>query len=173
MSITYFSTPQSQSGLVGGSFNFGITIDANGGTAVQVYEWAQRQLRLTTDIDNDGDTKIGRMMGDLLAFEGDTLVSGGQLSANPDGGGAGVFISNIAAADNNNLRMVDNTGTRRQFPETVAITLDFNSALIDDTVAEYTLWFDRTIRTSVSDLVVNSGGTITSAGANLPTLKWW
>lgn len=172
MSITYFATPQSQSGLVGGSFNFGITIDANGGTAIQVYEWTQRQLRLTTDIDDDGDTKIGRMMGDLLVFEGDTLVSGSQSSANPDGGGVGVFIDNIAAADNNNLRMVDNTGTRRQFPETVAITLDFNDALINDTVAEYTLWFDRTIRTAVSDLVISGvsgpNATITSAGSELP-----
>lgn len=172
MTITYYSTPQSQSGLVGGSFNFGITIDANGGTAQEVYEWTQRQLRKTTDIDNDADTKIGRMMGDLLAFEGDILVAGGQLSANPDGGGTGVFIDNIAASDNNNLRLVDNTGTRRQFPETIALTIDINTALIDDTVAEYTLWFDRTIRTNVTDFVISGASgpdaTISSAGTNLP-----
>ena len=106
-------------------------------------------------IDNDADTKIGRLMGDLLAFEGDTLVAGGQQSANPDGGGTGVTIDNIAAADNNNLRLVDNTGVRRQFPETIAITLDFNAALIDDTVAEYVLFYDRTIRTNVTDFVIS------------------
>lgn len=177
MTITYYASPQSVSGFVGGSYNFGIRIDANGGTAQEVYEFVQWSLRSTGgngsgDIDNDGDTKIGRLMGDLLEFEGDTLVAGKQLSANPDGGGTGVTIDNIAAADNNNLRLVDNTGARRQFPETIAITLDFNAALIDDTVAEYVLFYDRTIRTNVTDFVISgaSGPTanITSAGTNLP-----
>ena len=172
MTVTYHSSAQSKSGLVGGSFDFGVVIDANNGSAIEVYEWTQRQLRLTTDIDNDADTNIGRTLGDLLVFEGDVLVAGNQQSLNPDGGGAGVFIENIAASDNNNLRLVDNTGTRRQFPETVAITLDFNDALIDDTVAEYRLEFDRTIRTNVTDFVISGASgpnaTITSAGSNLP-----
>ena len=55
--------------------------------------------------------------------------------------------------------MVDNLGDRKQFPETVAITLDFNSALIDDTVAEYSLFFDRTIRNSVDSTFVVTAGT--------------
>jgi hypothetical protein len=83
-----------------------------------------------------------------------------------------VFITNIAASDQNNLRLVDNTGTRRAFPETISVTLDFNAAIIDDSVAEYVLYFDRTIRTSVTDFVLTAGtgpaGTISSAGTNLP-----
>lgn len=177
MTITYFATPQSKSGLVGGSFNYGVVINANGGTAQEVYEYVQWALRSTGDngtgdIDNDADTKIGRSMGLLLEFEGDILVAGKQLSPNPDGGGTGVFIENIAASDQNNLRLVDNTGVRRQFPETISVTLDFNAALIDDTVAEYVLYFDRTIRTAVADFVLTAGtgpsGTISSAGTNLP-----
>lgn len=177
MTITYYATPQSKSGFVGGSYDFGIVIDANGGTAQEVYEFVQWSLRSTGgngtgDIDNDGDTKIGKLMGELLTFEGDTLVAGAQQSANPDGGGTGVTIDNIAAADNNNLRLVDNTGVRRQFPETVAVTLDFNTALIDDSVAEYVLYYDRTIRTSVTDFVISGAtgpdATISSAGSNLP-----
>jgi hypothetical protein len=173
MTITYYATPQSKSGLVGGSFDFGIVINANNGTAIQVYEFVQRQLRKTSDIDNDADTHIGRAMDGLLVFEGDTLVSGKSIPDNPDGGGSGVYIENIAAADKNNLSMFDNTGTARTFPETISVTLDFNDALINDTVAEYVLYFDRTIRTTVSDLVINSGSpaTFTSAGANLPTLN--
>lgn len=176
MTITYYATPQNQTTLVGGNYDFGIIIDANGGTAQETYEFVQWSLRSTGgfgtgDIDNDADTKIGRLMGDLLQFEGDTLVAG-LGSANPDGGGTGVYITNIAAADQNNLRLVDNTGVRRQFPETVSVTLDFNAALIDDTVAEYVLYYDRTIRTSVTDFVISgaSGSTanITSAGTNLP-----
>jgi hypothetical protein len=176
MSITYFATPQSKSGLVGGSFNFGIVIDANGGTAQQVYEFVQRQLRKTTDIDADADTHIGRAMDALLVFEGDTLVAGKGIPDNPDGGGSGVFVENIAAVDNNNLTMFDNLGDAKTFPETVAVTLDFNAALINDTVAEYTLFYDRTIRTpntTLTDAVLTSGATptLTSAGGNLPTLN--
>ena len=168
MSITYESVAQSQSGLVGGlPADFGITINANGGTAVEVYEYVQRQLRRTTDIDADASTAIGRAMDDLLVFEGDILVAGKGIPDNPDGGGSGVRITNIAGTDQNNLRMYDNFGAERRFPETVAVTLDFNDALINDTVAEYTLWFDRTIRNAVdSTFVINAGtganGTFTS-----------
>jgi hypothetical protein len=177
MSITYYSTPQSIGGYVGGSYNFGIIIDANGGTAQEVYEFVQWSLRSTGgngtgDIDADADTAIGRAMDELLVFEGDTLISGKSIPRNPDGGGTGVAISNIAAADQNNIRNFDNTGTQRQFPETISVTLDFNNSLIDDTVATYDLYFDRTIRTTVTDLVINAGtgdtGTFTSAGSNLP-----
>jgi hypothetical protein len=168
MSITYGSSTTSRSGLVGGSFDFAITIDANGGTALQVYEFVQWSLRSTGgngtgDVDADADVAIGRSVGDLLAFEGDILVSGGQLSENPSSTTAGllrgVYITNIAAADQNNLRMVDDSGTRRQFPETISVTLDFNTALIDDTLAEYVLFFDRTIRNAVDATFVITAGT--------------
>lgn len=176
MSIAYSATTTSRGGLVGGSFDFGITITANGGTAIEVYEFVQWSLRSTGgngsgDIDTVA-TVIGQSAGDLLAFEGDILVSGGQLSENPNGGGIGVYIDGIAAADQNNLRMVDDLGDRKQFPETISVTLDFNAALIDDTVAEYVLFFDRTIRNNVPDLIVTAvagaTGTFDSAGANLP-----
>jgi hypothetical protein len=175
MSITYHATPQARAGLVGGSFNFGIIINANNGTAQEVYEFVQRQLRLTTDIDADADTAIGRTMDGLMRFVGPELQVGstdGGLTFpnNPDGtSNNGVYIDNLNAASANNVIFYDNTGTARANPETIAITLDFNQVLIDDNVAEYDLFYDRTIRTSVSDLVVNSGGTITSAGTNLPT----
>lgn len=168
MSITYGSSTTNRTGLVGGAFDFAITIDANGGTAQQVYEFVQWSLRSTGgngtgDVDADADTAIGRSVGDLLAFEGDVLVSGDQLSENPSSATAGllrgVYILNIAAADQNNLRMVDDGGTRRQFPETISVTLDFNAALIDDTLAEYVLFFDRTIRNAVDATFVVTAGT--------------
>ena len=180
MSITYHATGQSRGGLVGGSFNFGIIIEGNNGTAQEVYEFVQRQLRKTTDIDADADTAIGRAMDGLMRFVGPELQVGstdGGLSfpTNPDGGGSGVFIDNLNATSANDVVFYDNTGTSRSFPETIAITLDFNQTLIDDTVAEYDLFYDRTIRTAaatLTDLVITavSGatGTFTSAGSNLP-----
>lgn len=180
MSITYYATPQSLGGggvLVGGPYNFGIVIVANGGTNKQVYEWIQRQLRRNTDIDADADVGIGRTLDGLMRFVGELLevgsVDGGlTFPVNPDGGGSGVFISNINAASKNFTQFYDNTGAVRSFPVSVPVTLDFNATIETDTLAKFTLFFDRTIRTSVTDLVITAGagpnGTITSAGANLP-----
>ncbi len=171
MTITYFGSAQSKSGLVGGSFDFGIVIDADGGTAIEVYEFVQWSLRATGgdgsgDIDDDADFAYGRAMDDLLVFEGDILVAGNSIPLNPDGGGSGVFIENISGVDQNNLRLLDNLGDRKQFPETVALTIDFNDAVIDDTVAEFTLFFDRTIRNTVDatfSVVAGSGSAGTFA----------
>ena len=180
MTITYYATPQSLGGsgaLVGGPYNFGIVIVANNGTNTQVYEWVQRQLRKSTDIDADADTAIGKTMDGLMRFVGPTLevgsVDGGlSFPRNPDGGGSGVYITGLNAASSNDTVYFDNLGTQRQAPLTVAVTLDFNQTLIDDTVAEYDLFFDRTIRNTVSDLVITAGtganGTFDSTGANLP-----
>jgi hypothetical protein len=177
MTITFHSTPQSRGAatLVGGARNFGIIIEGNSGTKNEIYEFVQRQLRKATDIDADADTAIGRTIDGLLRFNGTTLefgsVDGGlTFPTNPDGGGSGVYCDNVAAADANNVAFWDNLGVLRTNKETIAITLDFNQILIDDTVAEADLFFDRTIRTSVADLIVNAGGTITSGGSNLPVL---
>lgn len=164
MSITYFATPQTIAGYVGGSFDFGIELDAASGTAQELYEFVQWSLRSTGgfgsgDIDSDADIAIGRAMDDLLVFEGDTLISGKGIPINPDGGGSGVYITNIAAVDANNVKNFDNTGTQQAFPETVAVTLDFNAALINDTVATYDLYFDRTIRTVTDATFVITAGT--------------
>lgn len=183
MSITYYATPQSKSGLVGGSFNFGIVIDANDGTNQQVYEFVQWSLRSTGgngtgDIDAGAETAIGRTMDGLMRFVGDTLEVGstdGGLTfpTNPDGGGSGVFVDNLNAASKNDIVFYDNSENQKAFPETIAVTLDFNATLVSDTVAEYDLFYDRTIRTpssSLTDFVLtNATSKITSAGGNLPT----
>jgi hypothetical protein len=175
MSLTFHSTPQARAGLVGGSFNFGIIVAGNDGTAEEVFEFMQWSLRQLTDIDADADTAIGRTIGLLARFVGDTLETGsgdGGLTfpTNPDGGGPGVFIDSLNATSTNNVTFLDNTGTFRTFPETIAVTLDFNQVAIDDVTTEFDLFYDRTIRTNVTDFVlgVAGGGQITSAGSNLP-----
>lgn len=180
MSLTIHSTPQSLGGggyLVGGPYNFGFEIDGNSGTDQQVYEWLQRQLRRLTDIDADADTAIGRAIDGLMRFLGDALQVGstdGGLTfpTNPQGGGSGVIITNLNASSRNTTTYYDNTGTSRSHPIGTPVTLDFNQTLVDDTVAEYTLYYDRTIRNQISDLVITAGtgaaGTFDSAGGNLP-----
>ena len=186
MSITYFSTAQVRSDLVGGSANFGIIVEGNNGTAEQVFEFIQWSLRATGgngtgDIDADGDTAYGRAMDELARFVGDTgefgTGDGINFPRNPDGGGSGVYVDNLNASSKNDVVFYDNTNAQKQFPETIAVTLDFNDiAITADTTTEYDLFYDRTIRTDSSvltDLVITAGtadsGTITSAGSNLPT----
>lgn len=180
MTITFHSTPQSLGGatLVGGARNFGIVVDGNGGTAQQIYAFIQYSLRQSADIDNDGDTNIGRTIDGLVRFNGSVLefgsVDGGlSFPNNPDGGGSGVFCSNVAAIDANNVVYFDNLGVLRANQETIAVTLDANDTLNNDVVSKMDLWFDRTIRTNVADLDIVAGtganGTITSTG-NLPVL---
>jgi len=179
MTITIHSTPQTRGAatLVGGARDFGIIIEGNSGTKNEIYEFVQRQLRKLTDIDADAGTdNIGRTIDGLLRFNGTTLefgsVDGGlTFPTNPDSGNQdGVYCDNVAAADANNVKFWDDLNVLRSNKETIAITLDFNEILIDDTVAEGDLFFDRTERTIPADLVVNTGGTITSAGGNLPVL---
>lgn len=182
MSITYHSTLQSRTDLVGGSADFGIIVAGNAGTAEQVFEFLQWSLRSTGgngtgDIDAGAETAIGRAMDGLARFVGDTGEFGstdGGLSfpSNPDGGGSGVYIDNLNASSKNSVVFYDNAGDPKQFPETIAVTLDFNQIAIDDTSTEYDLFYDRTIRTAaatLTDFVLTSGtDKITSVGSNLP-----
>jgi hypothetical protein len=181
MSIEYFAAPQPRAGLVGGSFNFGIIVDANNGTAQEVYEFVQWSLRSTGgngtgDIDSGAEIAIGRTMDGLMRFVGPELQVGstdGGLSfpANPDGGGSGVFIDNLNALSTNDVIFYDNLNAIKAFPETIAVTLDFNQTIIDDTVAEFDLFYDRTIRTTPADLIITgvSGATGTFGSvASLP-----
>lgn len=174
MTITYHSTPQARTDLVGGSVNFGIIVAGNNGTAQEVFEFIQYQLRQTTDIDADADTAIGRTMDGLAEFIGDTGhfgVTGGGLNfpVNPDGGGSGVYVDALNATSKNDVVFYDNLNAAKTFPETIAVTLDFNQVAIDDTTTEYDLFYDRTIRTTVADLVLTqTTDVITSATTALP-----
>lgn len=169
MSITYHATAQTRSGFVAdGALSpltdgqFGIIVDGNNGTAEQIYEFVQRQLRKTTDIDNDGDTAIGRTMDELLEFVGDNLKTGTFFPNNPDGGGSGVYIDNYDTNDTNRLTFTDNAGLERVFPFVAAGSINFNNNLVNDTgPATYWMFYTYTER------FTNGGFSITGAsGAN-------
>lgn len=180
MTLTFHATPQSLgSDLVGGPYNFGWTLDANNGTQQEAFEWLQRQLRKTADIDAGASTHIGLMIDDLATFVGPQLqlgisspTDGSVFPVNPEGGGSGIYVTNLNAASKNTTVMYDNTGTLRGFPIGSPVTIDINQIFIDDTTAEVKLYFDRTIRNAVSDLIITAGtganGTFDSAGSNLP-----
>jgi len=168
MTLTMYATPQARGAsgvLVGGPYNFGFIMEGNNGTKEECFEWLQWQLRKLTDIDNDGDTNIGRALGLLARFVGDTLEVGtadGGLTqtVSPDGGGAGLYIDNLNSADANNVTFFDSLGQGRVKPTAVSVTLDANAALNNDAVSDGTLFFKNTISNAVDATFVITAGTL-------------
>lgn len=138
MSITYHATAQSRT-IGASSFDFGIIIDGNNGTAEEIYEFVQYQLRQNSDIDDDASSLIGKTADELLQFVGDTLKT--KSATNPDGGGSGVYIDNFQSADTNRIEFQDNTDTTRTFPFVAVTTISFNGNLQSDTDAIYRVFF--------------------------------
>lgn len=139
MTITYHAAPQSRSGLVGGSYNFGITVNANGESLQKAYEFVQYALRQSVDIDALTGGVIGKTADPLMHYVGDTLYT--DAATNPSGGGTGVFITNFATADQNSVFFTDNTGASRQYPYSANLTLSFNSNLVADGAAKFWVYF--------------------------------
>ena len=123
----------------GSNYNFGVVVNANGGTAKQVYEFIQYKLRQNSDIDAGAGTVNGLLASTMAQFVGDRLDS---LSVtNGSGGGTGVFIENLAASSINDVRYRDNTSTYRTYPYQAAGALNFSQTLVDDAASIYKMFF--------------------------------
>lgn len=144
MSIKSYTTAQPRT-ISGTSYNFGVIIDAAGGTAEEVYEFVQRTLRRNIDVNPEATEVIGKTTDELLRFVGDDLKIAeavtGIASVNPAGGGTGVFIDNFQAGDTNRLFFVDNLGATLQFDFVAVTTLSFNPNLTSDANAIYRVFF--------------------------------
>ena len=133
MSITYYTATQSRT--IGESdYGFEIIIDGNNGTAEEIYEYVQWQLRLEEDIDAGTGSAFGNISDELLLFIGDTLRTTG-----PDA--TGVFIDNFLSVDTNRLEFTDYTGAVVTFPYVAAGSLQFNDNLTNDAGALYWVFF--------------------------------
>lgn len=160
MSINYYATAQSTA-IGGSNYDFGVIIDANGGTKEQVYEFVQYQLRQSADIDaQSGAAVTGKTASPLLSFVGDRLDT--ITTTNPKGGGTGVYINNLSSVDANSVRFVDNTGAYRTNPFVAAVTLQFGANLVADSSAIYRVYFTdaggSTFGSAAAILVDNNAG---------------
>jgi len=142
MSIEFHQTAQSLSLGANGPYDFGVTINSNGGTLQQVYEYVQARLLDPADIDETaGDVvQYGVLTPEFLEYVGDVLVLN-QVS-NPDAGGAGVNIAPVLATETGLVQMTDNTGTVRTFPTLGAVVLNFGANAVDDGQATYRLFYN-------------------------------
>ena len=137
MSITWLDSPQNELGFTTGAADFHVIIDGNSGTAQQIYEFVQRQLRKATDIDAGGGSQIGSVTGSILRFVGDTLYT----YLLPEGG---TFIESFLSADKNSLVFTDDLGTERIYPYVSVLVVNFGDNLVGDADAKYWIYFTTT-----------------------------
>ena len=138
MSITFYNSAQSRD-IGGTTYQFGVIVDANGGTAEQVYQWCQRQLRKNTDIDAGVSGQIGNITDQIMIFIGDVIYTQGVT--NDQGGGQGVYVDNIVLADVNRYQFCDNNGIFHTAPFVAVATIDFNSNLENDASAIWRMFY--------------------------------
>lgn len=139
-------------------YAFNRLITGGNGTAQQIYNWAQRQLRKTTDINANDSTTINQRSGLtvkgnvaelLLEFVGDTLKTK-----------PGLYISGFHADSTNSIKFRDITvdgggvdantylpvtSTERNYPFVATGTLNFSANLVaeSDANTKYTMYFDN------------------------------
>ena len=123
-------------------YAYNVIIDGYGGSNTEIYNFVQRSLRKSLDIDAGGSVVIGKVADELLSFVGETLVTS-----------EGVFIDNSELIGINNLNLTDFTGTVQTYPFSAFGTISFNSFLTADSSALYSVFFSNTFGT-VNGLVV-------------------
>ena len=136
MMITWYAVAQ-QRDIGGTNRDFHVIIDGNNGTAEQVYEFVQYELRQALDVDDGAGEQIGNKTAALLRFVGDTLYT----QAVTEGG---VFIDNYQTSDINRLVFIDDLETERTFPYTAVLRINFGDNLVNDNDAKYWIYFTTT-----------------------------
>lgn len=137
------------------SYDFDVVIEGNGGTAQEIYNFVQRQLRKPTDIDSNGSGVIGELADALLEFVGDTLKTE-----------QGVYIDNFDASDTNNIIFTDDTGAEITFPFVSTGRIVFNVNLQNDPDAVFRLFFLDTFGSSSAEIVNDNDGNPISGDVN-------
>tara|TARA_R110000851_G_C13089506_1_gene566732 strand:+ start:1896 stop:3227 length:1332 start_codon:yes stop_codon:yes gene_type:complete len=153
MDITYGAVTRTIGGV---SYDFGVVVDGNSGTAEQIYEFVQYQLRQDADIDSGAGTENGLLAESLMGFEGDTLKTK-LVSA------GGVYIDNFNANDTNRLTFIDDTGTERTFPFVATGDLVFNANIQNDADAVYVMFFTSGFD-SASAIIVDDNNSVDIQG---------
>jgi hypothetical protein len=170
-------------------YAFNRIIDLTSGTATkeELYNWAQRQLRKTGDInadalgspDQDGFGAVnGNVARLLLDFVGTQLVTrGGVLIRDFDANDTNAITFSDITVDGGGLDSESTplTSSSRNYPFVAAGSLVFNQTLVDEPDIDtlYKMFFRRTFRQTGTDIAVTSAAgntaTLTSSSTDLTT----
>ena len=145
MTMSFLELPQTKAmGTNSPNFDFGVIVNAAGGTSQQVYEYIQYRLRLNDNINEvfEGTPVNGLLADEMAEFIGDRLDT--LFVTNPAGGGSGVFIEEINELFINDVRYVDNNSDYQKFAYVAAGVINFSDTLQTDTNAVYRMFFTNT-----------------------------
>ena len=177
MSIYYYTGSVART-IGAGSYQFFTTIDGNQGTARQIYEFVQYQLRQNANINSGSGnpTVTGRpgFSGSVIGKTADSLLTfvGSTLKTSP-----GVYIDNFQVSDTNNLQFYDTGSNLVTFPFVAAGTITFNTNLQNDRSGSYKMFFTSVPSGSfgsASAVLVkdNNGNPITGSTYSLPSVAF-
>lgn len=110
-------------------------------TLQQIYTKVQYLLRQNSNINSVAGSVTGSTAGLLLNFVGSSLKAGFYAPTNPNGGGSGVLIQGLRAADINSVVFFDNGATSREYPYASAGVLSFSSNLTTGGAGYYRMYF--------------------------------
>jgi hypothetical protein len=110
-------------------------------TLPQIYTKIQYLLRQDSNINAASGTVNGKTAALLLNFVGESLKCGAFTPTNSQGGGSGVLVQGIKAADINSVVFYDNTATSREYPYASAGDMNFNSFLTSGGAGYYRMYF--------------------------------
>jgi len=135
--ITVTGSPTDATGL---SFTSKRALHPNA-SLQNIYTKIQYLLRQNSDIDSTGGTVNGKTASLLLNFVGSSLKCGFYAPTNPNGGGSGVIVEGVKAAEINSIVFYDNSVVSREYPYASAGTMNFNSYLTSGGTGYYVMYF--------------------------------
>ncbi len=163
-----WETYNGEESINGVYYAFNRIVTCNNGTDRQVYDWAMRQLRKTTEINADDTTSLnqrgfgtvkGNIAAPLVEYVGDTLKPkpGVLLRGFNSSSTNSIIHRDITVGGGGlNAEFVPITSTERPFPTVASGTLEFSANLVSEADAntKYTMYF-----------TTNPGGNFDTANA--------
>lgn len=104
----------------------------NGGLLAECFQWIQRQLRRTTDIDDTNTASRGDITALLETFASPNLVT------------LNLTIDDVEASDLNNLTQTDVTGIKRNDAFLTSISITISDTLKDDANVKIQVYWEDT-----------------------------
>lgn len=151
--------------ISGDLYPFHWRLFGNDSTLSNHYQFIQRELRRTTDIDEGPEFSRGDITDRLMSF------------ATPTGKGLDLFIDDLDSNDINNATFQDASGEDRNFDFVAAGSIVFNDNLQNDTQAVYEMFFLTTPQgdfgTPQAITVQDStGAEIAGSVGGAPSVSW-
>lgn len=132
ITYTYYSIGSEVTHSFGGTpYNFSVVINGNGQSISDIYQKSQLALRSLTSINaNTSVTVVGKTADSFCSFVGSDLIMA-----------PGVYLDNFNLADSNKVRHNPTAGLDLSFPFIAGLKLEFSTHLINDSAAEYAVFF--------------------------------